>query len=94
MIDISWRCFGSVVVGEALSSSSLVERTIELTGVLSSCVMLLTKLVRCVAKLTYFSNTARAENPSSRTIIVEMKLGRARRKTSARVGDRSSDTRI
>ena len=71
-----------------------IDRTIELTGVLSSCVMLLMKLVRWEAKLMYFSNTARAENPSSRTMIVEMKLGRARRKTSARVGARSSDTRI
>ena len=94
MTDTICRCFGEVLAGEVLSSRSFVERTIELIGVFSSWVMLLMKFVRCEEKLKYLSKTPSAEKPRSNTIIVEMKLGKARRSTSARVGSRSSDTRI
>ena len=63
-----------------------------LTGVFSSCVILLMKLVRCEEKLICLSKTPRAEKPRTSTISVEMKLGKAKRSTSDFVGVTSSVT--
>ena len=65
-----------------------------LTGVFSSCVILLMKLVRCEEKLMCLRRTPRAEKPRTSTMIVEMKLGNASRSTSDFVGVTSSVTFI